>query len=95
VDGAGSARQAGDQVEVGVHHVQLQRVQAEVVALSQQRGPALDLQRLQRAVPLIGHGLAQLLINAIFIVANSSCDSQHPPMPRQPTHARAGARPPR
>jgi hypothetical protein len=46
-----------------VHHVERQRVQAEIVSLPQQRGAALDLQHLQRAVPLIGHDLAQVLIS--------------------------------
>jgi hypothetical protein len=61
VDDVGLAQQADDQVEVAVHHVQRQRVQGEVVAVPQQRGAALDLQHLQRPVPLIGHRLAQML----------------------------------
>ena len=44
-----------------MHHVQRQRAQAEIVAFPQQRGAALDLQHLQRPVPLTGHRLAQLL----------------------------------
>ncbi len=58
----GLAEQAGDQVEVGVHHVQRQGVQAKVVARPEQRGAALDLQHLQGAVALIDDRLAQVLI---------------------------------
>jgi hypothetical protein len=35
---------------------------AEVVSLPQQRGAALDLEDLQRSVPLVGRGLTQLLV---------------------------------
>jgi hypothetical protein len=47
VDGGGLAEQAGGKVEVSVHHVQRQGVQAEVVSRPEQRGTALDLQHLQ------------------------------------------------
>ena len=62
LDRAGPAQQACDQIEIGMHHVQRQRVQAQVVALPQQRSAVLDLQRPQRPVPLPGHRLAQVLI---------------------------------
>jgi hypothetical protein len=62
LDSAGLGQQAGDQVEVGVHHVQRQRLQAKVISLPQQCGAALDLQHRQRPVPLIGYCLAQLLV---------------------------------
>jgi hypothetical protein len=62
VDGTGLAEQAGDQVEIGVHHVQCQGVQAEAVSLPQQCGAALDLQYPQLPIPLIGHRLTQLLV---------------------------------
>jgi len=45
-----------------VHHVQGHGLQAEQVARPQQRRPALDLQRLQVAVPPVGHRLAQPLV---------------------------------
>jgi hypothetical protein len=63
LDGVGLAQQAGDQIEVGVHHVQRQRAQAKIVSLPQQRGAALDLQHLQRPIPLPGHRLPQVLIS--------------------------------
>ena len=62
LDGARLAEQPGDQVEVGVHHIHRQGVQAEVIPGPQQRGAALDLQHPQRPVPLAGYRLAQLLV---------------------------------
>ena len=45
-----------------MHQIQRERVQGEIVCLPQQRGAVLDLQHLQRPVPLIGYGLAHLLM---------------------------------
>ena len=58
LDGVGVSEQTGDQVEVGVHHVQCQGVQAEVVTRPEQGGAAFDLQDLQRPVALVDHRFA-------------------------------------